>query len=143
MARMYFNFNTNLPDSKTSKCLAAVDYIAFEGKKGEIISVSCNQDSDWHIENGEYNARFKGLEVKIEGTNKNEYTYLIHDYKEMSLEDFNMLQGATPYEIGFQEDDYLPDIIKCENVDIRIEIYDNENHNTLITDYTAEELSVM
>ena len=141
MARMYFNFNTNLPNTTPDHVFAAVDYIAFTGRNGEIISVSCNMDSDWYVKKRVYKARFKGLEVKVEGLDENEDVYRVHDYEEMSLEDFALLQNATPYEIGFQEEDNLPDIIECKNINIRIEFFTDREIKSL--EFRANSLGVM
>ena len=119
MAIMYFSFETNLPDSTKNEHTLSVDYIAFRGKNDEVISVSCNQDSDWFVQNGLYAGRFKGLEVKVEDFNTEKLT---HDYETMSEEDFNLLKTAKLYEIGFEEDsDYNgPDPIEGKNISVEI-----------------------
>ena len=65
MARMYFNFKTNLKPTEEDICTPQVDYIAFENAEAGLhISVGCNWESDYEITSGygsaHYSARFKG-----------------------------------------------------------------------------------
>lgn len=50
MAVMYFGLTANLPDSDSCRfALPSVDYIAFHGPKGEIVSISWSLSNDYHV----------------------------------------------------------------------------------------------
>ena len=133
MARMYFNFRTNLKPTEEDICTPQVDYIAFENAEAGLhISVSCNWESDYGITSGygsaHYSARFKGLEVSIETTDWK----TIHEYEDMSEEDFELLKGCNIYEMGI----YIPEYDKymagekfnptCKNLNVSILLNDEE-----------------
>lgn len=134
MAKMYFTFKTNLKPTEKDICTPQVDYIAFENAEAGLhISVSCNWESDYgiRISNSHstyYSARFKGLEVSIETTDGK----TIHEYEDMSEEDFKLLKGCNIYEIGI----YIPEYDKymagekftptCKNLSVNILLNDEE-----------------
>lgn len=141
MARMYFGFNTNLTEAKEGFCHPQVDYIAFDNKEKKLhISVSCNEESDFgvknHPEGNVYCARFKGLEVSVEDYEGK----TIHEYEDMTEEDFNLLKDAVPYEIGmyFSDDsEKIEDSVICRNFDANIQFGED------IHSYKAKSVPVM
>mgnify|MGYP006873079641 CR=1 FL=1 len=122
MARMYFGFKTNLKDSTEFNATPQVDFIAFENKeKGLILSVGCNDTSDFGIERGIYSAKFKGLECKVETI---EDGNLVHDYESISEEDINLLEKSKPYEIGIyfpSAESEIDDPARAEDLAVSIE----------------------
>ena len=62
MARMYFHFATNLPDSTDDKPTMQVESITFRSPDGIIFIVDCEGDSEFGVKDGVYCCRFKGLE---------------------------------------------------------------------------------
>lgn len=117
MAVMYFEFLTNLPDSDNCKfALPSVDYIALHGPKGEIISISWSTSNDYYVKEGIYYGRFKGLEVKIENGEEK----LLHDYKEITEEDLNLIKKSEIYEIGVSEDDNFTSFVTDKKLKIEI-----------------------
>lgn len=133
MARMYFTFKTNLKPTEDDICTPQVDYIAFENEEAGLhISVSCNWESDYGIRTPSnsrstyYNARFKGLEIAVETINGE----TIHEYEDMTKEDFELLKGCNIYEMGI----YIPEYDKymagekftptCKNLTVDIFLND-------------------
>ena len=80
-----------------------VDYIAFKNTEKQLnISVSCCGDADFGIDaSNVYSAKFKGLEVSIETSDRE----TIHEWADMTEEDFELLKGCSVYEIGI----YIPE----------------------------------
>ena len=141
MAKMYFGFKTNLTEAKEGFCHPQVDYIAFDNMEKKLhISVGCNGDSDFGVKNhpagNAYCARFKGLEVVIEDYEGN----IIHEYEDMSEEDFNLLKDAVPYEIGMYFPDgseEIEDSVICRHLEVDIQFMED------IHSYKAKSVPVM
>ena len=127
MARMYFSFKTNLRDTDYFVLTPQIEYIAFENKESNIIiSVGCNESSDYRIKTGRYDARFKGLECKISSLDGEE---IIHEYQDISEDDIELLRNAVPYEVGV----YFPSLestldepVTIEDLNISIEYGEKE-----------------
>ena len=131
MARLYFSFDSNLRESCDDVPTPSVDYIALYTKKGHIISLSCNMDSDFGVnKKGEYSARFKGVDCQIAlNSDININPDPSHDSEEISNDDFGIISNneITEVEIGLYlgdsryEENFVP---KLKNLSLEIEIYD-------------------
>ena len=144
MARLYFSFDSNLRKSCEDIPTPQVDYIALYTKKGHIISLSCNMQSDFGVnENGEYSARFKGVDCQIAlNSDININPDPSHDSEEISDNDFDIISNneITEVEIGLYlgdsryEENFVP---KLKNLSLEIEMYDrnfkyfNKNINVI------------
>ena len=131
MARLYFNFKSNLRKSCDDIPTPQVDYIALYTKKGHIISLSCNMNSDFGISTkGEYFARFKGVDCQIAlNSDININPDPSHDSEEISSNDFDIISNneITEVEIGLYIDDsrYEENFVpKLKNLSLEIEMYD-------------------
>ena len=144
MARLYFSFDSNLRKSCSDIPTPSVDYIALYTKKGHIISLSCNMDSDFGVnKKGEYSARFKGVDCQIALNSDIEINPdPSHDSEEISDNDFNLISNneITEVEIGLYledsgyEENFVP---KLKNLSLEIILndmtfeYSNRNINVI------------
>ena len=144
MARLYFSFDSNLRESCDDVQTPSVDYIALYTKKGHIISLSCNMDSDFGVnKKGEYSARFKGVDCQITLNSDISITPdPSHDDEELSGNDFNIISNneITEVEIGLYlgdsgyEENFVP---KLKNLSLEIMLndmtfeYSNRNINVI------------
>lgn len=144
MARLYFSFDSNLRESCDDVPTPSVDYIALYTKKGHIISLSCNMDSDFGInKKGEYSARFKGVDCQIALNSDISITPdPSHDDEELSGNDFDIISNneITEVEIGLYledsgyEENFVP---KLKNLSLEIMLndmtfeYSNRNINVI------------
>lgn len=128
MSRLYYGMNSNLQPSDGEHTTPYIDYFAFDNKEKKLhISVSCNMDHDWGCgTDNVLSGRFKGLEVAITDYDDNE----IHEYEEMTDEDFELLKDSVLYEVGMYfpnpsvyDDGFYP---KVKNIDINIMNGDDE-----------------
>ena len=144
MARLYFSFDSNLRESCDDVPTPSVDYIALYTKKGHIISLSCNMDSDFGVnKKGEYSARFKGVDCQIALNSDISITPdPSHDDKELSGNDFDIISNneITEVEIGLYLDDsgYEENFVpKLKNLSLEIMLndmtfeYSNRNINVV------------
>lgn len=119
MGKMWFDFETNLPNYDKDIPTVQVDYLAFRDKDKKI-SVSCNWESEFGVTNGVYSARFKGLETSIETLDG----IPIKEWSEMTIDDFKALKNMELYEIGI----YVPfgaydGDIEAKNISVEIEMF--------------------
>ena len=144
MARLYFSFDSNLRESCDDVPTPSVAYIALYTKKGHIISLSCNMDSDFGInKKGEYSARFKGVDCQIALNSDISITPdPSHDDEELSGNDFDIISNneITEVEIGLYledsgyEENFVP---KLKNLSLEIMLndmtfeYSNRNINVI------------
>ena len=144
MARLYFSFDSNLRESCDDVPTPSVDYIALYTKKGHIISLSCNMDSDFGInKKGEYSARFKGVDCQVALNSDISITPdPSHDDEELSGNDFDIISNneITEVEIGLYledsgyEENFVP---KLKNLSLEIMLndmtfeYSNRNINVI------------
>ena len=144
MARLYFSFDSNLRESYDDIPTPSVDYIALYTKKGHIISLSCNMDSDFGInKKGEYSARFKGVDCQVALNSDISITPdPSHDDEELSGNDFDIISNneITEVEIGLYLDDsgYEENFVpKLKNLSLEIMLndmtfeYSNRNINVV------------
>ena len=144
MARLYFSFDSNLRESCNDVPAPSVDYIALYTKKGHIISLSCNMDSDFGVnKKGEYSARFKGVDCQIALNSDISITPdPSHDDEELSGNDFDIISNneITEVEIGLYLDDsgYEENFVpKLKNLSLEIMLndmtfeYSNRNINVV------------
>lgn len=144
MARLYFSFDSNLRESCDDVPTPSVDYIALYTKKGHIISLSCNMDSDFGVnKKGEYSARFKGVDCQIALNSDISITPdPSHDDEELSGNDFDIISNneITEVEIGLYLDDsgYEENFVpKLKNLSLEIMLndmtyeYSNRNINVV------------
>lgn len=122
MSRVYFNGLTNIEYNRDLEGAPELNYIALETKFGRRISLSCSDQADWGVGDGEIEGRWKGVEVSVEAFNGD----LIHDYSEMELADFVQLEDARPYELGL----YFPDGNKTNDLyvkDFKFEVQNGDS----------------
>lgn len=144
MARLYFSFDSNLRESCDDVPTPSVDYIALYTKKGHIISLSCNMDSDFGVnKKGEYSARFKSVDCQIALNSDISITPdPSHDDEELSGNDFDIISNneITEVEIGLYLDDsgYEENFVpKLKNLSLEIMLndmtfeYSNRNINVV------------
>ncbi len=139
MARMYFGFKTNAPDSIEKVPTVQVEHITFKLKDGSTANIGCDGWSDFGVTDGVYSARFKGLEYEVE--DKNGKTIL--EYGEEPTDDqLKAIEEAKPVSILFYwEDgfnvpkDFKP---KCQDIEITVE-HNTENHEYNM-EFSAKEL---
>ncbi len=133
MARMYVNFKINAPDTAAGKPTLQMEHINFRAKDGSLITVGCDGDADFGVENGEYDARYKGLEYKIEDREGKE---LLEYGDEPSDDQLKALMEAEPESILFywEEGFNVPDDFIPKPKDIGISI----SHSTKECDYAIE-----
>ena len=144
MARLYFSFDSNLRESCDDAPTPSVDYIALYTKKGHIISLSCNMDSDFGVnKKGEYSARFKGVDCQIALNSDISITPdPSHDDEELSGNDFDIISNneITEVEIGLYLDDsgYEENFVpKLKNLSLEIML------NDMIFEYSNRNINVI
>lgn len=126
MARLYFSFKTNLPDSSVDRCTPSVDYICIYDKEGEPrFSLSCSWESNYGITDGLYDASFKGVDIIKDG-----------DFIEVEEADIKalrkMLQGGNKPEVEMQiclwgeEYPYLEEVLEVTDLKICLEAGDEK-----------------
>lgn len=152
MSKMYLDFTTSIPKTDGT-ATPQVDYIAFEMKNGDRVSVSCEGDADYVIENNgnselnTYCGRYKDLEVVVEPDEDKkikleEYRFYkdFSEYNSMTEEVFDYLQtdSLEIYEIGiyFQEE-CEEQYYTCKNLHVRIEFGEK------VLNFQEETVSVM
>ena len=131
MARMYFNFKTNLPNSINDRVTPTVDYICIYDEKGNpAYCLSCSWESNYGITDGVYDARFKGVDMDKDG-----------DFKEVTSADVKklkeLLSKGTPeteIQIGLWDEEYPElDEIKVESLSFSLEAGEEEVNGYLGT----------
>jgi hypothetical protein len=135
--RLYFNFNTNIPDTVKELSTVQVEAITFRHKGGETIDIRLWGEADYGVEDGVYDARWKGLEFQSDLINENDISITDDDedipeavYDKL----FEYLKESVPEEIEyyFEEPKYwnVPDEDfepTCENLEITLE-YGDESY---------------
>ena len=135
--RLYFNFDTNIPDTVKELSTVQVEAITFKHKSGETINVRLYGEADYNVKNGIYDASWKGLEFLSDLINDNDIS-ITDDEEDVpkAVYDklFEYLKESVPEEIEyyFEEskswnvpaEDFEP---TCENLKITLE-YDDESY---------------
>lgn len=106
MARVYINCKINYPDSGTLNT-PVIDFITFAGKEGKY-DISPNWASDWCIENGEFSARWKGVDISSAS----------FEPRELSLEDLAKFVKPVSMQMYFAKEPRNA----VEIADLKIEI---------------------
>ena len=135
--KMYFNFATNIPNTVNDLSTVQVEAITFKHKGGETIDIRLWGEADYGVENGRYDARWKGLEFQSDLINENNISD--EDIPEaVYIKLFEYLEESSPCSIAYYWDDASPDDLKywnvpcedftptCENLSITIEFGDSE-----------------
>ena len=104
--RLYFGFKTNIPDTVKELSTVQVEAITFKHKNGEEITIRLYGEADYGVEDGEYDARWKGLEFELD-----EETELIKSSDIIGLE-----EGC---------DIYIPDDDEYEDIEVPESVYDD------------------
>lgn len=117
---MNFSFKTNLPATSEDRTTPSVDYIAIFDKEGNPMSFSCSYYSDYGIDNGLYEARFRGVDISKDG-----------DFIEVEEADIKtlrkLLQDCKKPEVEMQiclwdeEYPYLEDVLEVTDLKICLE----------------------
>lgn len=124
MAILNFQFRTNLPATSEDRTTPSVDYISIFDKEGNPkFSLSCSWESNYGINDGLYEARFKGVDINKDG-----------DFVEVEEEDIKalrkLLQEVDKPEIEMQiclwdeEYPYLEDVLEVTDLKICLEAGD-------------------
>ncbi len=143
--RLYFNFETNIPDTVKELSTVQVEAITFRHKDGETIDVRLWGEADYLVENGKYDARWKGLEFNLDREllgrddikeDDDDDLYITDDEEDMPEDVYDdilkLLKESVPYgiEYYYEEPEYwnVPDEdfepITCENLKITLECGD-------------------
>ena len=118
MARMYIDFEINLPDTSEKVPSPIVDYITFFiPDKGYYMQVDCHGESESGVKAGTYGARFKGLESQLETVDET-----IHEWEDLTEDEFELLRGAKLDALGLYiyEQRYAHPL-KPKNLEVEIE----------------------
>ena len=124
--RLYYNFETNVPDSVSDKPTPYPERITFRHDDGTLFHIECDGDHDWGIKDGVCDGRWKGLDFGIEDADGNiivEYGDEIEDdmFDELmtKLKDTTVESISIYYEDGFN----IPDDMEptCANLEVYVE----------------------
>ena len=135
--RLYFNFNTNIPDTVKELSTVQVEAIIFRHKDGETIRVALWGEANYSVEDGVYDARWEGLEFLSDLINENDIS-ITDDEEDVpkAVYDklFKYLEKSVPEEIEYYFEDpkywNVPDEEfepTCENLTITLE-YEDESY---------------
>lgn len=127
MARLYWNFVTNVERKNKELFVPQLDELIFKTTNGDYLFVSCGFESGYGIEDGVHNGEWKGLEYRLEDSEGHD---LMEDWcEEDNTQEFKeLLTGAVPVAFYIDEDDlsehgydqsFTP---TCEKVDIDIDV---------------------
>ena len=128
MARLCWNFNTNIEKKDPDMFTPQLDELVFKTKDGNYLFIS-GRESSFGLDDGVHNGEWKGLEYRLEDSEGHE---LVDDWcVEDNTQEFkDLLSGAVPVAFFIDEDDlsehgydynFTP---TCEKVDIDIEVGD-------------------
>ena len=120
MARMYFDFKVNLPD--TDNTAPVLDQVRFYNPTKDIVLyMESIRSVDSKLENGVYSGRFKGLRCMIEGEAADN-----HDWKELTEKDMELLKGMGVSGIVLDADDKAYKFpLKARNLNLEVK-YDQK-----------------
>lgn len=106
--RLYFNFETNIPDTVKDRCTVQVERFTFKEKDGNEIEVLLDGEADYGVENGVDDARWKGLEFIFKDAD-GEDIYLSDDDENASESAYwdvlNRLMASEPASIAYNWED--------------------------------------
>ncbi|ADL36093.1 hypothetical protein bpr_II155 (plasmid) [Butyrivibrio proteoclasticus B316] len=122
--RAYFRFKTNIPDTIKEKTTVQVDSITLKSESGKLIEVRLCGESEYGVENGRYDARWKGLEFGIGDNDPVSDDEISEDTYEKLVQE---LKGSKLYSIEYYwEDDRYWNIPKedfhpsCQDIELEI-----------------------
>ena len=127
MARLYWNFNTNVEKKDPDMFAPQLDELVFKTKDGNYLFISGRESSFFGLDDGVHSGEWKGLEYRLEDSEGRD---LMDDWcEEDNTQEFkDLLSGADPVAFFIDEDDlsehgydynFTP---TCENMDIDIEV---------------------
>ena len=128
MARLYFDFTTNIEHRNKEFNAPQLDTLIFTTKEGLLLRIGCSFESDWDLsKSAVMSGRWKGLEYSVEDTNGTVIEELTEEDNTEKLTHY--LDNAKLVAFYMDEDDlmvndYGPSFIpQCKDIRVSVEIY--------------------